>query len=317
MNKERLNKIPNHIETKKRLKFLTPARKKTLIAYSFILPNFIGFACLSLIPILFSFILSFLQWDGNNPIVFVGLENFIGLFSSSRFLNSLKNTIYYCILTVPFTLLFSFIIAVLINQKIKGRNLFRAVLFFPYVASLVALTAVWNMLFSPQKTGPINYILFSLGVSLENLPKWAADPNWVMITIVLFSIWKNVGYYMIIYLAGLQGINKELYEAGELDGCNIIQKIRYITIPQLRSTTFFIVIILTINCFKVYDIVYMLAGGANGVVSQSAIVLVYYIYEEAFRNWKLGYSSAVAVVLFIIVMIFTLFQFQQEKKHSN
>jgi multiple sugar transport system permease protein len=126
-----------------------------------------------------------------------------------------------------------------------------------------------------------------------------------------------MGYYMVIYLAGLQGINAELYEAASLDGANSLQRFRYITWPQLQPTTFFVTIILTINCFKVYDIVYMLAGGSNGVVSSSAMVLVYHIYEEAFRNWNLGYASAVAMVLFLMVLVITLIQFRGEKKYAN
>lgn len=154
-------------------------------------------------------------------------------------------------------------------------------------------------------------------VAAKDLPKWAASPDWVMFTIVLFSVWKNMGYYMVIYLAGLQGINAELYEAASLDGAGAWQKFRYITWPQLQPTTFFVTIILTINCFKVYDIVYMLAGGSNGVINESAIVLVYHIYEEAFRNWNLGYASAVAMVLFLLVLVVTIIQFRGEKKYAN
>ena len=134
-------------------------------------------------------------------------------------------------------------------------------------------------------------ILYQLGVAAKALPKWSADKDWVMFTVVMFSVWKNMGYYMVIYLAGLQGINSELYEACSLDGANAWQRFRYITWPQLQPTTFFVTIILTINCFKVYDIVYMLAGGSTGVLNESAIVLVYHIYEEAFRNWNLGYDK--------------------------
>ena len=155
------------------------------------------------------------------------------------------------------------------------------------------------MLFSPAKSGPVNMILYNLGVAAKELPKWSADKDWVMFTVILFSVWKNMGYYMVIYLAGLQGINGELYEACSLDGANTWQRFRYI------------------NCFKVYDIVYMLAGGSTGVLNESAIVLVYHIYEEAFRNWNLGYASAVAMVLFLIVLAITLVQFRGEKKYAN
>lgn len=296
---------------------MTRQEKRDFIAYTFIAPNFIGFAVFTLGPIIFAFVLAFMNWDGNSPMEFAGLKNFVDMAKSARFKDSFINTIVYCIATVPLTLVCALSLAVILNQKVKGKNFFRTVSFFPYVASLVAVAAVWNMLFSPQKSGPVNMLLYNLGVSAKSLPKWSADPHWVMFTIVLFSVWKNMGYYMVIYLAGLQGINGELYEAAGLDGCNAWQRFCYITWPQLKPTTFFVTIILTINCFKVYDIVYMLAGGSNGVVSSSAMVLVYHIYEEAFRNWNLGYASAVAMVLFLMVLAITLVQFSGEKKYAN
>lgn len=297
---------------------MTRQQKRDMIAYSFIAPNFIGFAVFTLGPVIFAFILAFLKWDGNSPIEFVALENFAAMIGNSRFIASFKNTIVYCIATVPLTLAAAIGLAVVLNQKIKGRNFFRTVSFFPYVASLVAVAAVWNMLFSPAKSGPVNMLLYKVfHVAAKDLPKWAASTDWVMFTIVLFSVWKNMGYYMVIYLAGLQGINAELYEAASLDGAGPWQKFRYITWPQLQPTTFFVTIILTINCFKVYDIVYMLAGGSNGVINESAIVLVYHIYEEAFRNWNLGYASAVAMVLFLLVLVVTIIQFRGEKKYAN
>ena len=199
----------------------------------------------------------------------------------------------------------------MLNQKLKGRNFFRTVSFFPYVGSLVAITAVWNMLFNPSM-GPINEMLRALGV--ENPPRWIADNDWAMFTIVLFSIWKYMGYYMVIYLAGLQGINTELYEASSIDGVNTWQKFWYITLPQLKNTTFFILIMLTIQCFKVYDIVYMLAGAGSGALSEATTVLVYEIYNSAFRYWRLGVASAEALVLFAIVLAVTIIQFRLDKE---
>ncbi|HAT01693.1 MAG TPA: ABC transporter permease [Oribacterium sp.] len=290
-------------------------RKRALVAYSFIAPNFIGFAVFTFGPIILAMIMAFMEWDGNNPMKFVGIQNFINIFSDARFIASLKNTIVYAIFTVPLTLIIALALAILLNQKVHGRNFFRTVTFFPYVASLVAVAAVWNMLFTPAKGGIVNQIL--LNVFHMPAMKWAAAPKTVMMTIIMFSIWKNMGYYMVIYLAGLQGINGELYEAAGLDGANAWQRFRYVTVPQLKPTTFFVIIMLTINCFKVYDIVYMLAGGSNGVINKSAIVLVYYIYEEAFRNWKLGTSSAASLILFLIVLTITLIQFRGEKNYAN
>ncbi len=289
--------------------------RQNLVAYSFIAPNFIGFAVFTLGPVILAFIMAFMEWDGSNPMKFVGIRNFTALFANDRFLAALKNTVVYSVFTVPLTLIAALGLAVLLNQKIKGRTFFRTVTFFPYVASLVAVAAVWNMLFTPAKGGLMNQLL--MNVFHTSPLKWAASPNTVMMTIVMFSIWKNMGYYMVIYLAGLQGISEDLYEAAALDGAGTFQKFWYVTLPQLKPTTFFVTIMLTISCFKIYDIVYMLAGGSNGVVNKSAMVLVYYIYEEAFRNWKLGSASAAALVLFVIVLIVTLIQFRGEKNYAN
>ncbi len=282
--------------------------KKQLVAYSFIAPNFIGFAVFTLVPIVFAFVLAFLHWDGANPIRWAGLTNFIELFDDDQFKAALKNTIVYTGGTVPLTLVGSLLLAVILNKKIRGRNFFRTVSFFPYVASLVAVAAVWNMMFNPTK-GPVNMLLHSLG--FENVPGWAADRHWAMPTIIFFSVWKYVGYYMIIYLAGLQSISAELYEAADLDGANGWQKFISITVPQLSATTFFVLVMLTIQCFKVYDIVYMVTQGGPGTAT---LVLVYDIYNKAFIIWRLGSASAVAMVLFLLVMSVTLIQFKGEQR---
>ncbi len=290
-------------------RLLSREAKRDLVAYSFIAPNFIGFAVFTLIPIVFAFALAFMQWDGSNPIKWVGFGNFALLKDDIFFKAALKNTIIYCIGTVPLTMIASLALAIVLNQKVFGRGIFRTLSFFPYVASLVAITAVWKMLFHPSK-GPINSVLYNtFNVSQDNLPQWFTG-GLVLLSMILFSVWKYMGYYMVIYLAGLQGISAELYEAAGLDGANTWQKFRYITWPQLQATTFFVVVMLTINCFKVYDIAVMLAGGGSGELTTSATVLVYYIYQKAFIDWNLGYSSAVSMVLFILVLAVTLIQFR-------
>lgn len=282
-----------------------------LVAYSFLLPNFLGFAIFTLGPILFAFALAFLKWDGSNPIAWAGLDNFIRMSKDQRFYSSLINTIVYCVGTVPLTMVCALALAVLLNRKIRGRNFFRTVSFFPYVASLVAVAVVWNMLFNPAK-GPVNMLLSSVGV--ENLPRWAADKNWAMITVIMFSIWKGTGYYMVIFLAGLQGIPYELYQSASLDGANGWQQFRNVTLPLLTPTTFFVSIMLIIVSFKVYDPIYMITQGGPGT---STLVLVYHIYNTAFVNWDLGYASALAMVLFILVLSITVVQFRGEKKFVN
>lgn len=289
-----------------------PARKgmkrttrDNLIAYSFIAPNFIGFCVFTLVPMVFAIGLSFCNWDGVHPIEFIGLKNFTDLLGDNTFKTAFVNTIVYSLGTVPLTLVCSLGLAILLNQNVKCRNFFRTVSFFPYVASLVAVAAVWNMIFSPSM-GPVNMVLSSLGV--ENLPRWAAGKDTAMITVILFSVWKNMGYYMVIYLAGLQGTNPELEEAAELDGASHWQIFWHVTLPQLRPTTFFVVIMLTIASFKVYDQMFMITQGGPG---NATITLVYDIYNVAFVNTpKYGYASAIAMVLFVLVLIVTLIQFK-------
>lgn len=289
-------------------------RKRALVAYSFIAPNFIGFAVFTLVPIICAFALAFLKWDGNNAIEFAGLSNFAKLSGDTLFWASFKNTIIYCVGTVPLTMLASLGLAIVLNQKIKAKGVFRTIAFFPYVASLVAITAVWTMIFHPSK-GPVNAILYYV-FHVKELPNWFGG-GLILFTMILFSVWKYMGYYMVIYLAGLQGISNELYEAASLDGATTWQKFLYVTWPQLHPTTFFVVVMLTINCFKVYDVAIMLAGGGDGRLGTSATVLVYYIYQKAFVEWDLGYSSAIAMVLFLMVLIITLIQFRGEAKHDE
>ncbi len=284
--------------------------RKNLVAYSFIAPNFIGFAIFTLGPIAFAFALAFLHWDGSNPIVFAGLDNFARLFTDRIFGIVLWNTVLYSVLSVPLTIVCSLALAILLNQKLPGRSFFRAAMFFPYVASLVAVAVVWNMLFNPEM-GPVNMLLYYAGIDPRDLPRWAADKDWAMITVVLFGVWKSMGYYMVIYLAGLQGINQDLYEAASIDGAGAWQRFWYITIPQLGPTTFFVTVMLTIQSFKVFDQIYLLTQGGPGTAT---LVLVYHIYNEAFISWDLGYSSTVAFVLFLIVLAVTLVQFRFRKE---
>lgn len=298
------NPKKKRILTKKQRDF-----RSYLVAYSFIAPNFFGFAVFTLGPIIFAFALAFMHWDGANPIQFAGLDNFFKLFHDKAFIAALWNTIIYTVFSVPLTMACSLGLALLLNKKIFGKDFFRAAMFFPYVASLVAAAVVWNMLFNPEM-GPINMLLYTCGIDPKNLPGWAADSDWAMVTIILFGIWKNAGYFMVIYLAGLQGVNHELYEAANLDGANSRQKFWNITIPQLMPTTFFVSVMLTIQSFKVFDQVYMITQGGPGT---STLVLVYHIYNEAFISWDLGYSSMVALVLFLLVLMVTLAQFRYSR----
>lgn len=308
------NAVPAQSGGNYKKSLFTKKQKETLVAYSFIAPNFIGFAVFTLVPLVFAFVLAFLRWDGANPMQFAGLDNFTRFIHDRQFLIALKNTVIYTIGVVPITLVCSLALAVLLNQKIRGRNIFRTISFFPYVASLVAVAAVWNFIFSPSQ-GPVNALLNKItGIPFEQLPGWGASKDWAMFTVIFFSVWKNMGYYMVIYLAGLQGINAELYEAAVLDGCNAWKRFLNVTVPQLAPTTFFVTMMLIISSFKVYDIFINLFAGGDNQLSDATRVLVYQIYNTAFRSLEYGYASAQALVLFILVLGITLIQFKGEKK---
>ncbi len=282
--------------------------KNTLIGLSFILPNFIGFFIFILIPVAFSFVLSFMQWDGFTAMNFVGLENFVKLFHDRTFLISLINTVYYAVFSIVLTMIASLALAVLLNKKIKGVKFFRSSIFFPYVASIVAVGVVWNMLLQ-KDFGPVNEFLRFIGIA--NPPGWTASVNWAMPSIILVSIWKGMGYYMIIYLAALQDIPTPLYEAATIDGANKWQQFRYITFPMLTPATFFTVMMLTINSFKTFDLVYIMTEGGPG---QATTMLVNYIYNQSFVSWNYGAASSASMILFLIVGTITLIQFRIEKK---
>ena len=287
-------------------------KNKTVVAYSFILPNLIGFCIFTLIPVIFSLLLSFCQWDSGNPIKFVGLDNFVRLFTKdSSFRIALVNTIFYTVVTVPLTLGLALFLAILMNKKLKGRVFFRSVLFFPYVASLVAVAVVWMALFNPDR-GPVNSLLMAIGIS--NPPRWAASTTWAMPTIIGLTVWKGMGYYMIVYLAALQGVSNELYEAASLDGANKWQLFRHITWPSVTPTTFFIIMMLMVATFKSYDIMYITTQGGPGEATK---VLAYHIFNSAFVNSEFGYASAIAMVLLSIIVIATLIQFKGEKKFTS
>lgn len=295
---------------------LSPSRRRSamrqnLIAYSFILPNLVGFAIFTLIPMAFSLVLAFMNWDGANEISWAGLDNFARLLRDETFHISLKNTLIYVAATVPLTMGAALGLALLLNQPIRGRNIFRTVFFFPYVASLVAVAVVWNLLFFPS-AGPVNEFLRAIGV--VNPPRWAASVDWAMPTVILASVWKGMGYYMVIYLAALQGIPTILYEAAAIDGANGWQRFRYVTLPSLTPVTFFISVMLTISSFKVFDLIMVMTGGGPG---RATNVLVIHTYNTAFKEFNYGYSSSIAMVLFALVLIITIIQFYMEKRWVN
>lgn len=285
-------------------------RKNTLTALSFIAPNFIGFFLFTLVPVVFSLILAFMEWDSFSSPEFVGMKNFSKMLGDDTFWISLKNTSLYTIGVVPLTLVCSLGLAILLNKKVRGMKFFRTAFFFPYVTSLVAIAVVWNMLFHPTM-GPINQFLKFF---IENPPGWTSSSDWALTAIIIVSVWRGMGYYMILYLAGLQSVPKELYEAASIDGANKWQQFRNVTLPSLRPTTFFVSIMLVINCFKIFDLVQVMTAGGPG---RATNVLVYQIYNEAFVKFNFGYASAIAMVLFVIVLGITVIQFKWNQRQER
>ena len=296
------------MKSKKRSKL---ENKEILTAYLFLLPNIIGFLLFSFFPVVAAFIISFTSWRGVGEIKFNGFSNYIELFSHDTFRIALGNTFYFSIGQVPLMLAISLLIAILLNQKIKGLKIYRALYFMPYVSSMVAVSFIWMALLHPTY-GPINLFLKSIGFT--NPPSWLGDVKWAMPTVIIMSIWKSFGYFVVVYLAGLQTIPSHLYEAATLDGANAWQKFRNVTLPMLTPITFLNVIMATIGSFKVFDQVYIMTEGGPG---RATTTIVQYIYQTAFQQFRMGYASASAVILFLIIFIITLFQYRGQKKWVN
>ncbi len=288
--------------------FLKPSTRKRLTAYCFLLPNLIGFLVFTLIPVVAALGLSFMRWDSYNPTQFVGLQNFRIMLRDSSFRISFWNTIYFTCATVPLTVIVSLVLALALDKGLKGLSVFRAIHFFPHIASTVAVAVVWQFLYNADM-GPINMFLKTMGVT--DPPRWTASVTWAMPAVIIMGVWKSAGYYMIMFLAGLQGIPNHLYEAATIDGANGWHRFRYVTLPLLTPTLFFVIIMNLIYSFKVFDQIYIMTQGGPG---RATSVLVYYIYVQAFVNQNFGYASAMAFVLFLILLVITIVQFRLQEK---
>ncbi len=282
-------------------------RRNRAHAYLFLAPNFIGFFIFTLIPVIMALAYSFTNYDGNLKMDFIGIDNYIRMFNDSSFRISLINTLVYTIGTVPFIIILSLLVSVLMNNGIKGAPVYRAIMLFPHIASIIAVTVVWQFMYAKQ--GPINALLQTFGV--ENPPIWLADQDKALLAVMIMIIWKGIGYYMIVYLAGLKGISKDQYEAATMDGANAWHKLIYVTIPNLRPVTFYAMIMCIINSFQVFTPIYVMTGGGPG---RATSVLVLKIYEDSFQNYNFGYASAEAMILFLMILIVTLIQFYHNKR---
>ncbi len=301
-------------------------RGEAISAAGFLTPSFVGLLVFSVLPIVGALVVSLLEWDILNPPKYVGLANYAALWQElirgETLRQVLANTVYFTAGTVPLAMVISLAMAMLLNRKIWGVAGFRVIFFLPSVTSIVALSIVWRLMYNPD-FGIVNRLIGLLrvpwvshgGIGLVPLvphpPGWLADPNWAMPAIIIMSAWTAIGYNAILYLAGLQGIGASYYEAAKIDGANAWQVFRHITWPLLSPTTLFIFTMSVIGGFQVFTQIFMMTAGRPTPQTQ---VYVYHVYSQAFTLFRLGYASALAFVLFLIILSITLLQLSVTKR---
>ena len=270
--------------------------RNTVVGWSFLLPNFAGFAVLTLVPVALLFYYAFTSWNVFGGAEWTGLDNFRQLLHDRSFRTALTNTVYYTVFHIPLTLAAALGLALLLNRKLRGVAFFRTVAFFPYITSIVAAAYVWNVLFSPEY-GPINALLRLIGVT--HGPGWTVSATWSMPAVIIVGTWREMGYYMLIFLAGLQTIPAELYEAGDLDGATGWQRFRYITWPGLLATRTFILITITISALSLFSQVNVMTQGGP---LDSTTTLVFMAVRTGYQQLATGYASAISLVFFVLVL---------------
>lgn len=288
--------------------------KQSLTAASFLAPSLLGLIMFSAIPVVFSMFISLTDWNYVNGIGnwnFIWFENFKKLWTDEWFIAALRNTFFYTVVTVPIGLFLAVVIAVMIDQFCakKLAGMLRVTMYMPKICNIVASAAVWTMLYSTY--GPFTQLMRSLGWT--DPPRFLASYTWALPAVMLMSIWQGLGYHVFLYSASLTSLPKDIYEAADLDGVNGIQRFFYITLPQLKPTTFFLTVTGIISSFKVFGQINVMTHGGPG---SSTYTLVYYIYKSAFTYYEMGYASAVAMVLFAILLCVTLYQWHHNKNND-
>lgn len=278
-------------------------KQNSFTALLFILPALIGTFVFIIIPVICSFSLSFADWDLLNEIKFVGLYNYKSIFSDSLFWKMLGNTFVYAISVSILGVILPLILACILNNKIRGSEFYKTAYFIPFITPMIVIALVWQWIFDPN-IGLINQML-NCHIS------WLYTKTYAMPVLIMVSVWKLIGYNMVIFLSGLAAINQDLLEASKIDGANWFNTFRYVTVPLLSSTVFFVVVITSISSFQVFDLIYMMTQGGP---ENSTMVLVYSIYKYAFEYFDVGRASAIAYVLFAIIFVLVLFQWKLRKK---
>ena len=283
---------------------LTPRHREAFVGYLFILPTYIGFAIFILYPLIESVRISFQEFSLLRGSTYIGLDNYVQMFADARLRIAYVNTIIFTLFAVFFNAGIGLILAVMLNRRlpILMRNLYRSIFFFPVLIAHTYIAVIWRFLYQ-YDTGVINYYLGIFGV--EPIP-WLSNAHWAMAAIIILDVWKNTGFAMLVFLAGLQSIPSEYYEAAQLDGANERQLFFRITIPLLSPTIFFILVIFMIGALQVFDTIIVLTQGGPGDATRSVVL---YVYEIAFRTFNMGYAAAVSMTLFAIILVLTALQF--------
>lgn len=283
--------------------------KKNAVGWLFILPSLTVFTLFMFLPILLGFWYSLTDYTGlSKSMAFIGLDNYLKMFHDRYFRVSVKNNCIYAILFSALTMVISLFLATMLHHLTRGRKLFRTLFFLPYISSMVSVAIIWKMIFNPNG-GPLNSILSQLGIASP--PQWLASTTWALYAVIIVSVWKSCGYYMLIFLAGLQNIPDSLYESAALDGAGRLQQYFKITLPMISPTIFLNMVLVTISSFQVFDLVNVMTEGGPGM---STNVLSYRIYYEGFKRMHMGYASAIAWFLFGIILVITILQFAVQKR---
>ena len=286
------------------------AKKEAMEASLFLLPFLVGVSIFNVYAFVQNIIISFTNKKSLGQAKFVGLSNYVKLLADAKFYQAIQNTLLYVVICVPAVIILSLIIAVALNQKIKGMGIYRTLIYLPVITLPTAVGMLWKWLFNNQ-FGLINEMLAGIGITG---PAWLSDPKWSLLAVCIVLIWSSIGTAVIIFLSGLQGISTSYYEAAEIDGANKWERFRHITIPMLSPTLFFVLINTIISSFQVFDQAFVMTKG--GPVKAS-YTLVYHIYQSAFVEFKMGRACAASMILFVIILIITMIQMYGSKRWVN
>ena len=301
--------VLNKRKVKSTAKLKNAKHNEWMWGYILVAPTVIGLLILNIIPLIQTFILSFQKTGDFGSSQWAGFENYKRLFSDPAVWQATGNTLKYVLMVIPFIIIFSLLVAVLLNQKIKGKSIYRVIYFLPMVAAPAAVAMVWKWLFNSE-FGLINYLLSLIGIQV---PQWVSDPNFALIAIAIVGIWSAVGYNMILLLAGLQEIPKDYYEAASIDGAGSIRQFFSVTLPLVSPSLYFVMVTSIISAFQVFDVIFMMIDKTSMAI-ESTQSLVYLFYQHSFTVNDKGYGSAIIMLLLAIIMVITFIQSKIEKK---